>query len=81
MKTARPNFPRRHNEDGTVDLICPFCFLTIATARNDAQLDGKEKNHDCRFMRAMFRQKSASESATGSRPQLSEPLDLLDPDS
>lgn len=24
-------FPRRRNDDGTYDLICPYCFMTAAS--------------------------------------------------
>jgi hypothetical protein len=33
--------------DGTVDSICPRCFVTVFSAANEADLVPKEKQHVC----------------------------------
>ncbi len=40
-------FHHRHNENGTVDSICPRCYLTIATAKDEQHLFRREKIHNC----------------------------------
>ena len=45
--TLPPFFPHRRNRDGSIDSICLKCLLTIATARNEADLDLHDKNHIC----------------------------------
>jgi len=40
-------FPHRMNPDGTVDSICPNCFMTIATAANESDLGRLEAFHRC----------------------------------
>jgi len=43
----RPNFPHRHNADGSCDSICTLCFQTVATARIEANLLHHEQSHKC----------------------------------
>jgi len=40
-------FPHRENQDGTFDSICPKCFKTVASDRNEVKLRSKEKHHIC----------------------------------
>ena len=40
-------FPHSTNRDGTIDSICPRCFMTVATSRNEADLDRMELLHEC----------------------------------
>jgi hypothetical protein len=40
-------FPRRRNEDGSYDSICPACFVTVAAASNEEQLRSYELGHIC----------------------------------
>ena len=47
MATREPQFGHRENGDGTVDSICPHCFATVATVRQEAELDSKEREHQC----------------------------------
>jgi hypothetical protein len=35
------------NPDKTIDAICPFCFMTAATASNEEDLHYQESLHDC----------------------------------
>jgi hypothetical protein len=41
------HFPRRANADGTKDSICPRCFMTVAIATVEADLDLMEALHIC----------------------------------
>jgi hypothetical protein len=45
--TIPPFFPHRQNRDGSFDSICLKCLLTIANARNEADLVQHEKHHVC----------------------------------
>jgi hypothetical protein len=40
-------FAYRRNGDGSVDLICLACYLTAATADNEAEVHEREKGHYC----------------------------------
>ena len=40
-------FLHRLNEDGTIDSICRDCFLTIATALSESDLEREERKHRC----------------------------------
>ena len=40
-------FPHRRNPDGSFDSICPNCFRTVATRRNEADLAQTEREHVC----------------------------------
>src|ERR1700730_1329401 len=42
-----PLFPHRQNTDGSFDSICLKCLLTVANARNEADLARCEKYHVC----------------------------------
>ena len=40
-------FPRRGDENGTFDLICPHCFRTIACGAKEPDLAELERDHWC----------------------------------
>jgi len=42
-----PQFPHRHNVDGTYDSICVRCFVTIAHVSIEAELTEFEASHTC----------------------------------
>lgn len=42
-----PPFHYRNNRDGTIDSICPLCFLTVATAKRPEELRARELAHIC----------------------------------
>lgn len=42
-----PQFFYRSNPDQTVDAICAFCFMTAASADNEADLHERESAHRC----------------------------------
>ncbi|HTB97115.1 MAG TPA: hypothetical protein VK716_08920 [Terracidiphilus sp.] len=46
-RQALPNFPHRHNADGSHDSICTKCFQTVASVRDEATLAEREKKHQC----------------------------------
>jgi hypothetical protein len=41
------DFVRRANPDGTTDSICEKCFVIVATATCEADLDSSNRNHKC----------------------------------
>jgi len=43
----RPAFAHRTNRDGTIDSICRECFVTVATALWESELDQPEHAHVC----------------------------------
>jgi hypothetical protein len=45
--SGMPNFVHRKNDDSTFDSFCPSCFVTVANARLEAELEGKERDHIC----------------------------------
>ena len=45
------NFPHRHNRDGSHDSICPKCYATIASFRDETELAGSERDHSCEPVR------------------------------
>lgn len=49
MKAEPPvvGFPRRRNDDGTIDSICPICYRTVAHETNPAKLTEMEHAHVC----------------------------------
>jgi hypothetical protein len=46
-KNQSPNFPHRHNSDGSHDSICLRCFRTIASEADEARLMEAEDVHVC----------------------------------
>jgi hypothetical protein len=47
LTLLKPNFPHRHNADGTHDSICTVCLATVATVQNESELAGHESTHMC----------------------------------
>ena len=47
MPLFKPRFVRRANANGTTDSICCKCFMTVATARKELELDWPEGSHVC----------------------------------
>jgi hypothetical protein len=45
--TMSSKFPHRHNSDGSYDLICTACFVTVASVRDEELLRGHELAHVC----------------------------------
>jgi len=46
-QTYTLQFLHRINEDGTIDSICRECFLTVATALSNSELEREERKHHC----------------------------------
>lgn len=67
MVPSDSDFVHRSNSNGTTDSICKSCFLTIATAMWEADLDSAERQHKCDPFRLSSLKKSvqrATERAT-----------------
>jgi hypothetical protein len=47
MALSSAPFVRRFNLNGTMDSICNHCFLTVATAASETDLDSAERCHEC----------------------------------
>jgi len=47
MLSSKPQFPHRHNNDGTYDSICDTCFITIARVKAEPDLIPFENRHVC----------------------------------
>ena len=47
MPSGFLTFAHRCNPDETCDSICPRCFQTIATVRDEAELPKTESQHVC----------------------------------
>ena len=45
--TNNSEFPHRMNKDGTIDSICPRCFVTLGRSTWEADLDRMEAAHLC----------------------------------
>jgi hypothetical protein len=45
--SSKPEFPHRHNNDGTYDSICDTCFVTVARVKLEADLAAFEARHVC----------------------------------
>lgn len=43
----RPEFVRRPNRDGSSDSICKRCLATLATSKEEAELERAERDHLC----------------------------------
>lgn len=42
-----PRYTHLPNKDGSVDSICAECFATVASVRNESELDEHEHVHVC----------------------------------
>ena len=51
LPTAKPDFPHRHNQDGSHDSICRVCLATVASVENEGDLAHHEATHVCNPMR------------------------------
>jgi hypothetical protein len=43
----RNGFAHGLNKDGTADSICLFCYSTVASLKNENELNGAEAIHNC----------------------------------
>jgi hypothetical protein len=50
-------FPHRSNKDGTIDSICPHCFIKIGTATWEVDLERTEADHVCDRERLQYFQR------------------------
>jgi hypothetical protein len=54
-------FAHRRNADGTIDSICPICFVTVHTATCESDLSASEREHACDPVLLKIRQKRLPE--------------------
>ncbi len=47
MEYTMANYARRQTDDGSVDSICLFCFLTVGNAKTEEELETMEASHNC----------------------------------
>jgi hypothetical protein len=47
----KSNFPHRLNRNGHYDSMCSVCLVTVASARNEADLTRYELGHACNPIR------------------------------
>lgn len=47
MSLLKPSFLRHQNANGTFDSVCKNCFVTVATAPREFELEEPERNHVC----------------------------------
>ena len=47
MKGRYSEYFYRRNAENTIDAICGFCFLTVASAESEADLHARESVHQC----------------------------------
>jgi len=40
-------YPHRTNPDGTIDSICPRCYITVGTSSWESELERMEAAHVC----------------------------------
>ena len=41
------HFPHRTNYDGTIDSICPRCYITVGSSTRESDLKRMERAHVC----------------------------------
>lgn len=46
-RQSSQSYVHRPNKDGTYDSICTQCYVTVATTRNETELDMHESSHIC----------------------------------
>jgi hypothetical protein len=63
MPWAESHFAHRLNEDGTTDSICKVCFVTVANATWEADLESAEREHKCEPWRLERLRKSVEGTA------------------
>ncbi len=44
---SKPEFPHRHNNDGSFDSICDTCYATVARVKTESELTQFEARHVC----------------------------------
>jgi len=48
------DYPHRTNKDGTIDSICPLCFMTVGTSTWESDLARMEAVHVCKGERLKY---------------------------
>jgi len=47
MGSSQTEFVHRMNQDGTINSICPRCYVILATSTWEAELERAEAEHEC----------------------------------
>lgn len=47
MSPLRPSFLRHVNTNGIVDSVCRNCYVTVASATKESELEEPERTHVC----------------------------------
>lgn len=47
MSPLNPTFLRHVNTNGTIDSVCRTCFVTVASASKELELEEPERTHVC----------------------------------
>jgi hypothetical protein len=74
-------YPRRTNLDGTIDSICPLCYLTVGTASSKADLERVEAEHVCEPSRLAYFEEGRSQvenEGDQRKPPRSEPIETAE---
>jgi hypothetical protein len=70
------HYPHRTNPDGTIDAICPRCYVTIGTSIWESELEQMEAAHVCDAGRLEYFRRRERDSgkddrgASAERPRL-----------
>ncbi len=61
-------YPHRTNKDGTIDSICPDCYLILATSTWEAELERLEAGHVCKGRLSAYLEMRSLTPFSASRP-------------
>jgi hypothetical protein len=67
MTSPQSDYVHRSNLNGTTDSICKSCFLTVASAIWDADLESAEREHKCDPFRLECLRKSVQRATEDSK--------------
>lgn len=67
--SSSSRFPHRINRDGTIDSICPHCYVTIGTSTWEADLERMEAAHVCEPARLSYYEERRKPAAKKIPPQ------------
>jgi hypothetical protein len=68
-------YPHRQNRDGSIDAICPRCYVTIASSVCEAELERMEAAHVCDP--ALLEYFDGQRGQTKKKPQSDDPQAVL----
>jgi len=74
MTSIELEFVHRSNPNGTTDSICKGCFLTVATAIWEADLESAERAHRCDPFRLESLKKSVHRATEPAKSPIRMPI-------